>query len=296
MCNIDNQQLNRRRDNALHDESNVNMIADTKTEEKKKGEKWNRKPSVVEDKEFSSKVSKYFIVYFDEVSKPTKKIHSFIPLITLVRSVMISISVFVFISIPFLQVSLVLSIEISYMMIVLIYNNKNEIGAKILDMTSSVINSIYVALKFVTLFGIDDHTRQEIIGMCMVVLLVANLGAYISYVVYSLGIMFIDIVKSMCGEKDEKKERDDSSVWCRKYMYEFTRPVSLAPAEPEELLIPQPIPTPIVLDPPVVNKGIIPKKNPVRGGMRRNPRPNRVMNQPVLKSRVRDSPEEANKK
>ena len=296
MCNIDNQQLNRRRDNALHDESNVNMIADTKTEEKKKGEKWNRKPSVVEDKEFSSKVSKYFIVYFDEVSKPTKKIHSFIPLITLVRSVMISISVFVFISIPFLQVSLVLSIEISYMMIVLIYNNKNEIGAKILDMTSSVINSIYVALKFVTLFGIDDHTRQEIIGMCMVVLLVANLGAYISYVVYSLGIMFIDIVKSMCGEKDEKKERDDSSVWCRKYMYEFTRPVPLAPPEPEELLIPQPIPTPIVLDPPVVNKGIILKKNPVRGGMRRNPRPNRVMNQPVLKPRDRHSPEEANKK
>ena len=301
MCNIDQPRLvDRSRYDSrthnisgIHDESSANMITNTKTEGKKEGEKWNKKPSVVEDKAFSSKVSKYFIVYFDEVAHPTRKIHSFIPLIVLMRSVMISISVFALVSIPFLQVSLVLCIEISYTMIVVIFNNKNEVGAKVLDMTSSVINSIYVMFKFVTLFDIDDDTRQEIIGTCMVVLLVANLIASILYVVYSVGILLVDIVKDKCKDKDEEKERmksnEESRIWCRKFIYEYTRTVSIDTPVQADLLPSQPVQTPIVVDPPVVNKGIIPKKNPVRG-MRSYLRPYRVMNTPAVRPRVTNSP------
>ena len=187
----------------------------TKKEElKNSGEKKRR--DLIDDVEFSSHMSKYFLVFFSQIAYPTKPLHSFIPFIMLMRSVLISISVFGLVSHPLIQVSVVMMIELCYMVIIIRYNSKNEVSERAIDIFNSVVNSLYIVLKFVTVFDIKDSMRQREFGLTMVVILIVGMLVNIMYVVYSLYAMFRDIIKSILKRNEEtdeqKKERNEKQA------------------------------------------------------------------------------------
>ena len=212
--------------------SNSNILLTRKEEAvpkegiKKPEEKTKR--DLIGDSEFSSKVSKYFLVFFSQLSYPTKRLHPFIPFITLIRSVLISIIVNGFISYPFVQVPMVMMIEISYTVIISLYNNKNDRAEVIVDIFNCAINSLYVTLKFITLFGIDDTMRQKTFGMLMVGVLMIGMTGNFMYVVYSMYMLLKISVKRLvkkCKENsEEKKKRKEIEALYQESTFEYTVP------------------------------------------------------------------------
>ena len=244
MCYIDSPpnnvshtlSLNGRNSN---DNSRMNIKSHTdnnNNNKEVKKQEVEKKPCLTEDKEFLSHVSEHFLLYFDQQQYPTKSIHGFLPFIMLVRSVMISVSVFGLVEWPFVQVYVVLTVEVLYMVVVVLYNNKMEVSEKTIDVYNCVSNSVYVILKLITVYNIDDSKRQHTYGVMMMIVLVLNLVVNIGYVVYStyrvVKLLCIMLFKK-CTESDEEKKRNRyNSIWCETNVYECTKKVVERPAIP----------------------------------------------------------------
>ena len=216
-----------------------------KIEKEKKTKEKESRP-LVNDPIFSSKLREEMMVLFSDESYPTHVVHSFIPFITYMRNILISLSLFICKSNPYVQVAIILMIEIAYMMVIILYSNKMDVWDNSIDMFNCITNCIYLVLKFITIFGIDDDTRQTYYGKIMVIVLVVNFVGNMVYVVYSICMILIDNVKPLVKryklKKEEKKICDMNSKWKETLVYEFTVQPQAGNG--------QRVPTPIIVEEP----------------------------------------------
>ena len=233
---------NPRENNNESNDKTLDQSKETTKKEELKNSVEKKRRDLIDDVEFSSHMSKYFLVFFSQIAYPTKPLHSFIPFIMLMRSVLISISVFGLVSHPLIQVSVVMMIELCYMVIIIRYNSKNEVSERAIDIFNSVVNSLYIVLKFVTVFDIKDSMRQREFGLTMVVILIVGMLVNIMYVVYSLYAMFRDIIKSILKRNEEtdeqKKERNEKQALYGVSTFQYNSTPARAP---EPISNPQPI-------------------------------------------------------
>ena len=210
-------------------ENSVNQLIVEQTPKKVKEEKEEKK-DLIDDDDFKKCKNEYFLVFFSQLKYPKRKIQICIPLITYLRSIFISVLVFVLISKPFLQVGSVMIIEAAYMMIIMIYLKKNEVGENVIERLNSVINLLYVILKFFTLFDIHQHIRQYRYGVIMALVLILGALCNILYMGYSLYFIFkymMIVLKNKCkklcsDDDDEQKVKPDDS-WYEVSIYEYTK-------------------------------------------------------------------------
>ena len=197
---------------------------DTKDVKEEKG------GSFINNKILLSHISKHMVVFFAEQKFPSNKVHLFMPFISFMRDVVKLVLVFLFRYSPYIHVLILIVIEIVYMVIHMIYNNKIDKIGKIVDIINCVSNSLYVILKIATLFPIDDSKRQGTIGIVMLVIVFINIGVNVSFVVYSLIRYTIHIIKKgieRCRLADEEKKMiDKQSKWKVTSIYEYTDPLS----------------------------------------------------------------------
>ena len=288
LCNLDRPSFGAslgrsiRNEQDWNNDSMQNIFAQPKKQERpaeKEPKKKDKRPLKDSDI-FSSSLRPQFMVLFSEESYPTKKIHTFIPFISYMRNILIPISVFGLMRMPFVQVSTVMLLEISYMMIIILYRNKIELFDNIIDIFNCCTNTIYILMKFITVFDIDDSTRQNRLGKVMVVVLVVNFIGNMAYVFYSLYLIFKGIglmVVKRCKKSKEQRRVDDSmSRWKEIIIFEFT----IQPQESNDISVIAPV---VVVEPPeVVNDIQVVTPRPIEVDPP-VPKKNRVVNVPGLR-------------
>ena len=215
-----------------NDESSIGIMDksqatnDKSKDVKNKPTEEEKKPLLIEDKTFRSQVSNAFLVYFEQQQLPTKKIHPFMPFISLMRSILISAVVFGGVTGPLTQVYTVMVVEVGYTVMIVMYNNKSERSEKIIEGYNSMSNSVYLMLKVITIYDIDDDSRQLTYGTVMTVVLMGSMIVNICYIVYSVCMVVIDVGKYIvkkCRESDEEKKKNRcDSVWYETSVYEYT--------------------------------------------------------------------------
>ena len=186
-----------------------------------------KRPRLIENQLNFPQISSYSIAFFSQQKPPKNKIQAFIPLLSYVRSMLIPLVVVFLVSIPSIQVIAVLVIEIVYMMICILDSNKIDFWEKIIDGYNCASNSLYVILKMVILFTIDDSTALETMDLIMVVIVFINMIVNIGFVLYSLiRYTIIPVVKKgieRCRLTDEQKKMiDKESKWKETLIYQCT--------------------------------------------------------------------------
>ena len=278
--NILNQSRESKKKNDNRKEEEKKEDKDTKKAEKKE------KKLLIMSEYFSSRIREEVAVLFSVELYPSKKIHPFLPFISYMRNLLVGLSLFAFKKEPFAQVTIILVIEIVYMAIILLYTNKADIADNIIDIFNCVTNSLFVSLKLLTVFSIDDDTRQYVYGRIMAAVLVVNFVGNMVYVVYSICMILIDIgrvvVRWYKMSSDDKKMYYMNSKWIDTFIYEF----SLQPQAGNG----QRVPTPIIVEEPEEGENdirfIMPRPMRINPPATRN---NRVMNERVNRNTFQNS-------
>jgi hypothetical protein len=120
------------------------------------------------------------------------------------------------------------------MILITIYRTKAKRLDNYIDVFNTLTNSSFVSLKFLTLFKMEDDTRQKVFGRLMVTVLVINFIGNIVYVVYSI-IMTVRYAFGCTGkvDKDETTEALNSR-WKHIIVYEYPAQPLVFDAQREE--------------------------------------------------------------
>jgi hypothetical protein len=124
-------------------------------------------------------------ILYEDYRLPRRRIDLLMPLIYMVRSALISISVFLLLSHPWAQVILAILIESAYLSLTVVTRVRLTRLQNIIDAVICSLNVLFLILKAVTLFDIADRTRQVHLGIPMALCLVTNALINITFLLIS---------------------------------------------------------------------------------------------------------------
>ncbi len=158
-------------------------------------------------------------VLWEDYRLPKRRIDLLMPLIYMVRSALISISVFLHLEHPWAQVTWATAVETGLLYLTLTTQSKQTKLQNRLDAAICSLNVGFLLLKTASLYEVSDFSRQVLIGIPMAVILLLGALLNITFLFISILIMlkdtgraFIRHCKRICKDSSKTRPQQASTI------------------------------------------------------------------------------------
>ena len=141
---------------------------------------------------------------FNEMKTPTNFMHLCLPIMTLLRCFLISCMLVMLSSLPFIQLTVALIVEIAYLVFIIKAVRLVSRVQFVAQIIGQILIGMYLFLKLITItVNITEATRQKKFGYCMVWILIAYALTAIFLIVFEVATFLYSKLKG-CRKKKNK--------------------------------------------------------------------------------------------
>jgi hypothetical protein len=165
----------------------------------------------IKNNQEKSKTMSLFTYVYDDFIIPKAYIWLNVPIANILRSFCLSMLLVAITGRPFHQMAVAMIVEAGYLLFIIKSNIKASRFEFYCECARTVLFILYILLKMISLADMTEKTRQTVVGRIMSIILLVVIGISISYALFCLISIVIDLSKTLKAKCTKKPQADAKS-------------------------------------------------------------------------------------